>query len=41
MSFDLGAFEEIMAAASQPVEEGGEAPEVDENQIFLQAAKGV
>ena len=30
-----------MAAASQPTEEGGELPEVDENQIFLQAAEGV
>ena len=30
-----------MAAASQPAEEGGEPPEVDENQIFLQAAEGV
>ena len=30
-----------MAAASQPAEEGGEPPQVDENQIFLQAAEGV
>ena len=30
-----------MAAASQPAEEGGQPPEVDENQIFLQAAEGV
>ena len=31
----------MMAAPSQLVEEGEEAPKVDENQIFLQSAEGV
>ena len=30
----------MVAAASQPVEEGEEAPELDKNQIFLQAVEG-
>ena len=30
----------MVAAASQPAKEGGEAPEVDENQIFLQTVEG-